>query len=74
MFLLEVKMITFAEFVKQTYGEEIVGIYPPQYGNIGNLPPLANQTGSDQVYVKASRESQGVKQKKKRKKSRKKKK
>jgi hypothetical protein len=37
--------------------DEIVGIYPPEYGGIGTHPPLANQTGSDQVYVKASRNS-----------------
>lgn len=65
-------MITFIEFLKKKYGESIVGIYPPQYGNIGNLPPLANQTGPDQVYVKASRESLGKKKKKKRKKKSKK--
>ena len=61
-------MITFKEFVRKTYGEEIVGIYPPQYGNIGNLPPLANQTGPDQVYVRASRNSLKKKRRKKRKK------
>jgi hypothetical protein len=48
-------MRTFFEFLKSRLGEGIVGIYPPQYGGIGNYPPLANQTGSDQVYVKASR-------------------
>jgi hypothetical protein len=35
----------------------IVGIYPPLYGGISQHPPLANQTSSDQVYVKASRNS-----------------
>ena len=40
-------MITFTEFMK-SMGEEILGIYPPQYGGIGNYPPLANQTGPDQ--------------------------
>lgn len=63
-------MITFIEFLKKC-GESIVGIYPPLYGNIGNLPPLANQTGPDQVYVKASRESLTKKKKKKKKKSKK---
>jgi len=61
-------MITFIEFLKKQYGEEILGIYPPQYGNIGNLPPLANQTGPDRVYVKASRESLGKRKKKRRRK------
>jgi len=61
-------MITFKEYVKKIFGEDIVGIYPPQYGGIGQYPPLANQTGSDQVYVKASRNS--LKKKKKKKKSR----
>jgi hypothetical protein len=65
-------MISFTEFVKKTYGEEILGIYPPQYGNIGNLPPLANQTGPDRVYVKASRESVGKRKTKKKKKKNKK--
>jgi hypothetical protein len=59
------RMITFKEFVKKTYGEENVGIYPPLYGNIGNLPPQANQTGPDQVYVKASRNSLKKRRKKK---------
>lgn len=62
-------MITFKEFVRKTYGEEILGIYPPQYGNIGNLPPLANQTGPDQVYVRASRNSLKKKRKRKKRKS-----
>ena len=44
-------MITLTEFTK-SMGEEILGIYPPQYGGIGNYPPLANQTGPDQVYVR----------------------
>jgi hypothetical protein len=61
-------MITFKEYVKKIFGEEIVGIYPPQYGGVGQYPPLANQTGPDQVYVKASRNS--LKKKKKKKKSR----
>ena len=60
-------MKTFKEFVKDLYGEEIVGIYPPLYGGISQYPPLANQTGPDMVYVKASRKS--LKKKKKRKKS-----
>ena len=59
-------MITFSEFVKNTYGEEIVGIYPPEYENIGNPPPQANQTGPDQVYIKASRNSLKKKKHKKR--------
>lgn len=50
-------MISFREFIKKIYGEEIVGIYPPEYGGIGTYPPLANQTGPDQIYVKASRNS-----------------
>lgn len=58
-------MITFGEFLKKM-DEEILGIYPPQYGGIGNYPPLANQTGPDQVYVKASRDS--LKKKRRRKK------
>lgn len=62
-------MMTFKEFVRKAYGEEIVGIYPPLYGNIGNLPPLANQTGPDQVYVRASRNSLKKKRKKKKRKS-----
>lgn len=61
-------MKTFKEFVKDLYGEETVGIYPPLYNGIGQLPPLANQTGSDMVYVKASRNSLKKKKKKKRKK------
>jgi len=63
-------MITFKEYVKKIFGEEIVGIYPPQYGGVGQYPPLANQTGPDQVYVKASRNSLKKKKKKKKKKSR----
>jgi hypothetical protein len=58
-------MKTFFEFLKSRLGEGIVGIYPPQYGGIGTHPPLANQTGSDQVYVKASRNSLKKKHKKK---------
>lgn len=50
-------MKTFKEYIKDLYGEEIVGIYPPLYGGVGQYPPLANQTGVDRVYVKASRES-----------------
>jgi len=65
-------MITFREFVKKVYGEEILGIYPPQYGGIGNYPPLANQTGPDQVYVKASRESLNKKKRKRKRKSKRK--
>lgn len=61
-------MITFTEFMK-SMGEEILGIYPPQYGGIGNYPPLANQTGPDQVYVRASRNSLKKKRHKKKKKS-----
>jgi hypothetical protein len=61
-------MITFNEFMKRM-GEGIVGIYPPQYGGIGNYPPLANQTGPDQVYVRASRNSLKKKRRKKKKKS-----
>lgn len=61
-------MITFKEFVKKTYGEEILGIYPPLYGGIGAYPPSANQTGPDQVYVRASRNSLKKKKRKKRKK------
>lgn len=57
-------MKTFKEYIKQVYGEEIVGIYPPQYGGVGQYPPLANQTGPDQVYVKASRNSLKKKKKK----------
>ena len=57
-------MITFKEYVKKIFGEEIVGIYPPQYGGVGQYPPLANQTGPDQVYVKASRNSLKKKRKK----------
>ena len=57
-------MKTFIEFLKNKLGEEIVGIYPPQYGGIGTHPPLANQTGPDQVYVKASRNSLKKKHKK----------
>jgi hypothetical protein len=60
-------MITFKEYVKKIFGEDIVGIYPPQYGGVGQYPPLANQTGSDQVYVKASRNSLKKKRKKRRK-------
>jgi hypothetical protein len=60
-------MITFKEYVKKIFGEEIVGIYPPQYGGVGQYPPLANQTGPDQVYVKASRNSLKKKKKKKKK-------
>jgi hypothetical protein len=60
-------MITFKDYVKKMFGEEIVGIYPPQYGGIGTHPPLANQTGPDQVYVKASRNSLKKKRKKRRK-------
>ena len=59
-------MKTFKEYIKDLYGEEIVGIYPPLYGGVGQYPPLANQTGPDRAYVKASRES--LKKKKKRKK------
>ena len=62
-------MITFQQFLKEMYGEEIVGIYPPAYGGIGAYPPLANQTGPDQVYVKASRNSVKKKRKKRKKKS-----
>ena len=63
-------MKTFKEFVKDLYGEEIVGIYPPLYGGISQHPILANQTGPDMVYVKASRNSlKKKKKKKKRKKS-----
>ena len=61
-------MKTFKEFVKDLYGEETVGIYPPLYNGVGQYPPLANQTGSDMVYVKASRNSLKKKKKKKRKK------
>ena len=61
-------MKTFKEYLKDFYGEEIVGIYPPLYNGVGQYPPLANQTGSDMVYVKASRESLTNKKKKKRKK------
>jgi len=60
-------MITFTEFLKNKLGEEIVGLYPPAYGGIAAYPPLANQTGSDQVYVKASRHSVKKKHKKHRK-------
>jgi hypothetical protein len=60
-------MITFKEYVKKIFGEEIVGIYPPQYGGVGQYPPLANQTGPDQVYVKASRNSLKKKRRKKKK-------
>lgn len=31
-------MITFSEFVKKNYGEELVGLYPPLYGGVGNYP------------------------------------
>ena len=65
-------MITFKEFVKRVYGEEIVGLYPPLYGGIGAYPPAANQTGPDQVYVMASRNSLNKHKKKKRKKRKKK--
>lgn len=61
-------MKTFKEFVKDLYGEEIVGIYPPLYNGVGQYPTLYNQTGSDMVYVKASRNSLKKKKKKKRKK------
>jgi len=61
-------MKTFIEFVKDLYGEEIVGIYPPLYNGVGQYPPLANQTGSDMIYVKASRDSLKKKKKKKKKK------
>jgi hypothetical protein len=60
-------METFIEFLKNKLGEEIVGIYPPQYGGIGTHPPLANQTGPDQVYVKASRNSLKKKHKRRKK-------
>jgi hypothetical protein len=62
-------MITFKEYVKKIFGEDIVGIYPPQYGGVSQYPPLANQTGPDQVYVKASRNSLKKKKKKKKKKT-----
>ena len=61
-------MITFKEFVKKVYGEDIVGIYPPLYGGIGAYPPSANQTGSDQVYVRASRNSLRKRRKRKKRK------
>lgn len=64
-------MKTFKEYVKDLYGEEIVGIYPPLYNGVGQYPPLANQTGVDRVYVKASRESLKKKKKKKHKKHKK---
>jgi len=60
-------MITFKDYVKKMFGEEIVGIYPPQYLGVSQYPPQANQTGPDQVYVKASRDSLKKKRKKKRK-------
>ena len=60
-------MITFNEFLKNKLGEEIVGLYPPGYGGIAAYPPLANQTGSDQVYVRASRNSVKKKRRKRRK-------
>jgi hypothetical protein len=31
-------MITFKEYVKKVFGEELVGIYPPLYGGVGNYP------------------------------------
>jgi len=50
-------MLSFPEYFKKRVDEEILGIYPPEYGGIGTHPPLANQTGPDRVYVKASRDS-----------------
>lgn len=61
-------MITFKDYVKKMFGEEIVGIYPPQYLGVSQYPTLANQTGPDQVYVQASRDS--LKKKRRRKKRR----
>ena len=55
-------MKTFTQWMKE---HEIVGIYPPEYGGIGTHPPLANQTGTDRAYVKASRHSKLAKKKKK---------
>lgn len=31
-------MITFREYIKNKYGEELVGVYPPLYGGVGNYP------------------------------------
>lgn len=62
-------MITFNEFLKKM-GEEIVGLYPPQYGGMGNYPP-ATRTGSDQVYIKASLDLDKARKKKKRRKKKK---
>jgi hypothetical protein len=31
-------MLSFKEYVKKVYQEDLVGIYPPLYGGVGNYP------------------------------------
>lgn len=62
-------MITFREFVKKNFKEDIVGLYPPLYGGIGNYPINA-QKATNRVYIQASLDN-AKKRKRKKKKRRK---
>lgn len=59
-------MISFIEFVKKIYGEELVGIYPPEYEAIGTYPDsyFTRRT----PYLDASRHAKTTPRKRKRRK------
>lgn len=48
-------MITFREYIRNKYGEELVGVYPPLYGGVGNYPKSYFTRYTP--YVDASRKS-----------------
>jgi len=64
-------MISFKEYVKKVFGEDLVGIYPPLYGGVRNYPKSYWTTYTP--YVDASRKvkTNPPNKKKKRKKKRK---
>jgi hypothetical protein len=64
-------MISFKEYVKKVFGEDLVGIYPPLYGGVGNYPKSYFTTYTP--YIDASRKvktNPPNKKKRKKKKSR----
>lgn len=65
-------MITFKEYVKKVYGEDLVGIYPPLYGGVGNYPKSYFTRYTP--YIDASRKAKTNPPNKKKKKHKKKKK
>lgn len=67
-------MISFKEYVKKVFGEDLVGIYPPLYAGVGGYPKGYHTTYTPYIdaSINAKTNPPNKKKRRKKKKSRKK--